>query len=46
LPPWLREELELPESETPIERKRDHIRLLDTRRWFAALLPKNKPLEV
>lgn len=43
LPRWLREELELPE---PVERKRDHVRLLDTRGWFAALLPKNKPLEV
>jgi len=46
LPQWLRDELELPELETPIKRRRDHIRLLDTRGWFAALLPKNKPLEV
>jgi hypothetical protein len=46
LPKWLREELDLPELERQIERKRDHIRLLDTRGWFAALLPKDKPLEV
>ena len=46
LPRWLCEELEVPELETPIEPKRDHIRLLDTRGWFAALLPKNKPLEI
>jgi predicted nucleotidyltransferase len=46
LPKWLQEELDLPELERPFERKRDHIRLLDTRGWFAALLPKNKPLEV
>jgi hypothetical protein len=46
LPQFVREELELPEAGAPVERKRDHIRLLDTRGWFAALLPKNKPLEV
>jgi len=46
LPESLREELDLPEPEIPLEQKRDHIRLLDTRGWFAALLPKNKPLEV
>lgn len=26
--------------------KRERIRLLDSRGWFAALLPKNKPLEI
>jgi len=46
LPKWLRNELDLPELEQPLSRKRDHVRLLDTRGWFAALLPKNKPLEV
>ena len=46
LPQYLREELDLPELDDPIEKKRDHIRLLDTRGWFAAILPKNKPLEV
>jgi hypothetical protein len=44
LPRSLTKKLELPE---PMRRKkRNHIRLLDTRGWFAALLPKNKPLEV
>ena len=46
LPKWLRNELDLPELEKPVARKRDHVRLLDTRGWFAAILPKNKPLEV
>ena len=46
LPQALREELDLPEAEIPLEKKRDHIRLLDTRGWFAAILPKDKPLEV
>jgi hypothetical protein len=46
LPQFLREELDLPEPEIPVQKKRDHIRLLDTRGWFAAILPKNKPLEV
>jgi hypothetical protein len=30
----------------PIKRKRDHIRLLDTRRWFASLRPDTEKLEV
>jgi hypothetical protein len=46
LPQSLREELDLAEAEIPEPKKRDHIRLLDTRGWFAALLPKDKPLEV
>jgi hypothetical protein len=46
LPEWLREELDLPEPEVPEPKKRDHVRLLDTRGWFAAILPKDKPLEV
>jgi hypothetical protein len=46
LPHSLRELLDLPEAEIPAEKKRDHIRLLDTRKWFAAILPKDKPLEV
>jgi hypothetical protein len=46
LPQWLREDLELTEPGLPAERKRDHIRLLDSRGWFAALLPKNRPLEI
>lgn len=46
LPQSLREELDLPEPEVPEPKKRDHIRLLDTRGWFAAILPKDKPLEV
>lgn len=46
LPQGIRDELELLQPELPVERKRDHVRLLDTRGWFAALLPKNRPLEV
>jgi hypothetical protein len=46
LPESLREELDLPEPEILVEKKRDHIRLLDSRGWFAAILPKDKPLEV
>jgi hypothetical protein len=46
LPQSLREELDLPDPESPVEKRRDHIRLLDTRGWFAAILPKNKPLEI
>ena len=46
LPQSLREELDLPELEVPEPKTRDHIRLLDTRGWFAAILPKDKPLEV
>jgi hypothetical protein len=44
LPQWLRNELDLPVLEQTV--KRDHVRLLDTRGWFAAILPKNRPLEV
>lgn len=44
LPESLRKKLKLPRPEAL--RKRDHIRLLDTRGWFAAILPKNKPLEI
>jgi hypothetical protein len=46
LPDWLRTELDLPEPDELAPKKRDHIRLLDTRGWFAAMLPKHKPLEV
>lgn len=46
LPRSLREGLDLPEPTIGVEKKRDHIRLLDSRGWFAAILPKNKPLEV
>jgi hypothetical protein len=46
LPRFIQEELDLPEPETSDQRKRDPIRLLDTRSWFAAFLPKNQPLEV
>lgn len=44
LPRSLTKKLRLPEPQ--INKKRNHIRLLDTRGWFAALLPKDKPLEV
>src|SRR5579862_5350888 len=44
LPESLRKKLKLPRPEAL--RKRDHVRLLDTRGWFAAILPKDKPLEI
>jgi hypothetical protein len=44
LPESLRKKLKLPRPQ-PL-RKRNHIRLLDTRGWFAAILPKDKPLEI
>ncbi|HEX4263479.1 MAG TPA: nucleotidyltransferase [Verrucomicrobiae bacterium] len=44
LPSSLRRKLRLPQP--PLRKKRNHIRLLDTRGWFAAILPKDKPLEV
>jgi hypothetical protein len=44
LPVALRRKLKLPR--VPAQMKRNHIRLLDTRRWFAAMLPRNKSLEV
>jgi hypothetical protein len=45
LPESLRKRLRLPRPQV-VRKKRDHVRLLDTRGWFAAILPKNKPLEV
>jgi hypothetical protein len=44
LPRSLVKKLRLPEP--PARKKRNHIRLLDTRGWFAAILPKDRPLEV
>ena len=44
LPRSLTKKLNL--SAPAARKKRNHIRLLDTRGWFAALLPKDKPLEV
>jgi hypothetical protein len=46
LPPGLRERLGLPQPQSHVKPKRNRIRLLDTRDWFAALLPKNKPLAI
>lgn len=45
LPESLRKKLKLPKPAVS-QKKRNHIRLLDTRGWFAAILPKNKPLEI
>lgn len=45
LPATLRKKLKLPTPEIS-RKKRNHVRLLDTRGWFAAILPKDKPLEV
>jgi hypothetical protein len=44
LPQSLVKKLGLPKPQA--REKRNHIRLLDTRGWFAAILPKDKPLEV
>jgi len=46
LPASLRKRLALPTPEPPRQQGRNRIRLLDSRGWFAALLPKDKPLEV
>ncbi|MGN6553155.1 MAG: nucleotidyltransferase [Verrucomicrobiota bacterium] len=46
LPAALRERLRLEPPEIPKHQKRDRIRLLDSRNWFAAKLPPDKPLEV
>ena len=45
LPETLRQKLKVPRPQVA-RKKRDHIRLLDTRNWFAAMLPMNQPLEV
>jgi hypothetical protein len=45
LPESLRKRLKLP-SPAIARNGRNHIRLLDTRDWFAAILPKDKPLAV
>lgn len=45
LPEWLQQKLQLPEP-TPSSENRDRVRLLDSRDWFAGVLPKEKPLEV
>lgn len=45
LPGSLRKKLKLLEPEVT-RKRRNRIRLLDTRGWFAAILPKNRPLEV
>jgi hypothetical protein len=44
LPQSLRKKLKVPEPRA--QKKRDHIRLLDTRGWFAAMMPMDRPLEV
>jgi hypothetical protein len=46
LPQSLRKRLKLPAPKVLARKRRNHIRLLDTRGWFAAILPKDKPLEV
>jgi hypothetical protein len=42
----LRKRLSLEKAEIPRRPKRNRIRLLDSRGWFAALLAPNEPLEV
>lgn len=45
LPESLRKKLKLPEP-TASSENRDRVRLLDSRGWFTAVLPEDKPLEV
>jgi hypothetical protein len=46
LPLSLRKRLRIEPPTIPRQQKRNRIRLLDTRGWFAALLPQNRPLEI
>jgi hypothetical protein len=46
LPEKLMKQLRLDKPQVPARCKQDRVRLLDTRRWFAAILPKDQPLEV
>jgi hypothetical protein len=46
LPAYVREKLKMEAPDIPKRQKRNRIRLLDSRRWFAALLSKNQPLDV
>jgi predicted nucleotidyltransferase len=46
LPDGLRRKLKLAAPEIPRRNKRDRIRLLDSRAWFAASLDPNQPLAV
>jgi hypothetical protein len=46
LPEWLRKTLQLPKPEPQPRGRWNRIRLLDSRNWFAAQLPKEQPLEV
>jgi hypothetical protein len=46
LPERLRKMLGLPLSPQQCRSRYNRIRLLDSRGWFAAILPKNKPLEI
>jgi len=46
LPSYLRKRLRLEPPKVQARLKHNRIRLLDTRGWFAALLPENRPLEV
>jgi len=46
LPETLLKRLRLPRPKTSGDCKPDRIRLLDSRRWFAAALPLEQPLEV
>lgn len=46
LPGWLRRRLRLDAVQPSKTEERRRIRLLDSRGWFAAVLPPNKPLEV
>lgn len=46
LPRYLWRELGMPAPKAGVRQKRNHIRLLDSRGWFAALQPPDRKLEV
>jgi hypothetical protein len=46
LPGSLRRKLQFDQPRIPRRLRRNRIRLLDTRKWFAALLPEKQPLEI
>lgn len=46
LPEYIRQKLNLERVEIPKRQRRNRIRLLDSRGWFAAMLANKQPLEV
>lgn len=46
LPQWLQNRFHLQSPAIPAHPRRNRVRLLDSRAWFSALLPNDKPLDV